>query len=95
MYAGTACAAGGRLDTNDLFGRRAIPAGVIRPSFTSFANLRRFESDHWLFSFRGVNLWAYRFSSIGLVIPSIQPKHSASSTASSYATRGRPVFFLL
>jgi hypothetical protein len=42
----------------------------------------------------GVNRWTWAPSSIRFRIPSIQPTHSASSTASVQTTLGRPVAFL-
>jgi hypothetical protein len=43
---------------------------------------------------RGVNRWAWLRSSIRCSTPSIQPTHSASSTASVQVTLGIPEPFL-
>ena len=50
--------------------------------------------DHVLRGRRGVKRWRYQVSSMPLSWPSIQPKHSATSTASAYVTVGMPEPFL-
>jgi len=72
----------------------ANPASVIRPEATSFSTRLRFNFDHLLVLVRGVNFRAYRSSTRRLIMLSIQPTQSASSTAASYATQRRPVCFL-
>ena len=44
-----------------------------------------------LLGLRGVINWSARSSSSTLTVESIQPKHSATSTASAYGQAGRPV----
>src|SRR6266568_3607409 len=67
----------------------AIPlqrcSDVSRQAVLSSTQRLRLMADHLLVGFRGVNLRAYRSSSRRLIRLSIQPKHSASPTASSHA----------
>ena len=63
----------------------------MRPSAISRRMWPRFVSDQPRTSFRGVQRCMYRSSSIRFTMPSIHPKHSASSSASSYVTLALPV----
>ena len=66
-------------------GRTALPASVISPNFSNRRTRSLFSSVHGLFFFLGVNL-CIRFPLISLYVLSIQPKQSASSTASDNKT---------
>ena len=73
---------------------------VTKTSFATFPCLAsalsrsRLACEYSLLGFLGVNLWANLSASIVLTVLSIQPKQSASSTASLYGMRGCPVCFL-
>lgn len=68
----------------DVSGKTLRPASVISPSFSSLRQRSLFSSDHNEFFFRGVNLCAVTPFSSRFSVLSIQPKHRASSTASTY-----------
>lgn len=70
--------------SNSLAGYWARPASVILPRSSILLHLALFSSDHIEPLRRGTNLWRVMPSSNFLVMPSIQPKHIASSTASTY-----------
>ena len=59
------------------------PAGVIFFCRTSWHTRSRFACESELLACRGENLWANRSPSMFLTVLSIQPKQSASRTASS------------
>src|SRR5690606_24443244 len=61
----------------------AIPAGCIRPSRSSRPTISTLRCDHRLRGRRGVNRCRKLVSSRLRACPSIQPKHSASSSASA------------
>ena len=61
----------------------ASPAGSISPAAVSRSTRSLFERAQALPGRRGANHWIDRSSSIVLPLESIQPTHSASSTASS------------
>jgi len=71
------------------------PAGLIRPAATSAATLSTFRFDQMLVLRRGVNRWRKWLSSWDFLCPSIHPKQSAVSTASSYVTEATAQPFLL
>lgn len=75
-------------------GKTALPASVINPSRSMRRHRSLFSSDQLLRGFRGLSFWAVTSSEIFLVVLSIQPKHKASSTASTYqkvlSSTGRP-----
>ena len=64
-------------------GRTALPASVIRPSLSSLRQRALLSSVH-LGPLRGENLWTVPSSGSLRTVESIQPKHRASSTASTY-----------
>ena len=68
----------------DISGRTALPASVISPNRSILRHLSLFSSDQLLRGFRGQSFWTVTPSAIFFVVLSIQPKHSASSTASMY-----------
>ena len=65
-------------------GRTALPASFISPNRSILRHLSLLSSDQLLRGFRGQSFWAVTPSAIFFVVLSIQPKHSASSTASMY-----------
>ena len=67
-------------------GATASPAGVISPSRTSLLQRSRFCSHQLLRLRRGVKCCMGLPSSIRFMVLSIQPKQSATSTASTYRT---------
>ena len=67
------------------------PASAIRPAASRRATRSLFERAQVLVGLRGANRCIDRSSSARPRTPSIQPKHRASSTASSYVTVGLPV----
>src|SRR2546423_13005309 len=75
-------------------GRTARPASVMRSSRKRWATRVRLDADQGLFGRRGVKRPAYVSASIPLLVPSIQPKQSASSTDSSYEIPVLPEVFL-
>ena len=64
-------------------GRTALPASVMRPRRSSLRQRALLSSVH-LDPLRGENLWTVPSSGSFLTVESIQPKHRASSTASTY-----------
>src|SRR5262245_24212095 len=96
MYAGTETVFGltgfgrGCVSMRPTFAR---PASVIRPSRIHFASRFLFNSDQFSLFVRGVNFRAYVVSSMRLTMLSIQPKHNASSTDSSYDMQISPICF--
>ena len=68
----------------DMSGRTALPASFISPNRSILRHLSLLSSDQLLRGFRGQSFWAVTPSAIFFVVLSIQPKHSASSTASMY-----------
>ena len=66
----------------------------MRPSFVSSATRLMFTALHVLRALRGVKRIVYRSSSTVRRTPSIQPKHSASSTDSGQVMLGFPEPFL-
>ena len=73
-------------------GRTALPASVIKPSFSKRRTRSLFRSVHGLFFFLGENLCIRTPSMITKVL-SIQPKQRASSTASMYQKVSESVGF--
>jgi hypothetical protein len=61
----------------------AIPAGASSPSRSRRATRSLFDADHVLRGLRGAKSCRVRRSSSRFTVLSIQPKQSASSTASS------------
>ena len=72
----------------------AWPAGVISPALVSAATRFLLSPDQRLFGLRGVKICRKKLPSSGMRLLSIQPKQSASSTASSQSSDDRPVCFL-
>ena len=70
------------------------PAGRILPCFCSSATRATFTALQMLVGLRGVKRMQYASASRLRRTPSIQPKHSASSTDSGQVMLGRPVPFL-
>ena len=68
----------------------ARPIGLISPAAISRSAISLFTFDHLLFARRGVKRCLYRSSSMLRMIPSIQPKRSATSTACAHAIDSRP-----
>ena len=60
----------------------ARPGAVMRPSRSSSVTRVMLTALHTLFFFRGEKRWTKLSSSSARRTPSIQPKHSASSSAS-------------
>src|SRR3954453_4134328 len=77
-----------------LASKAAIPAGRIRPSAIRRSTFATLTALQLLPLRRGVSRWTWLMSSMRFRIPSIQPKHSASSTACAQVTLGRPDPFL-
>lgn len=75
-------------------GKTVLPASVISPSRSMRRHRSLFNSDQLLRGFRGQSFCAVTSSKIFLVVLSIQPKHKASTTASTYqkvsSSTGRP-----
>ena len=67
------------------------PASVMRPRASISAARSRLSRVHELLGLRGVKSCRLRSSSRMVLVESIQPKQMASSTASGYGQRGRPV----
>ena len=60
------------------------PAPVILPSSMSLSARSRLMRLQMLRGLLGLKRWVNSWSLSRLILPSIQPKHTASSTASSY-----------
>ena len=78
---------------SDRASNAATPAGRIRPSPVSVATFPTLTALQVLPLRRGVNRWTKEVSSTLRRMPSIQPTHSASSTACDQSTLGRRVDF--
>ena len=70
------------------------PAGATRPSASSRAIFSTFTLLQLLPGLRGVKRCMWRSSSMRRITPSIQPKHSAWSTACDQVIVCLPVAFL-
>ena len=65
----------------------------MRPSARSCSTLAMLTALQLLVGLRGVKRWMWRSPSTEFRRPSIQPKQSASSTASDHVRLGLPVCF--
>lgn len=69
-----------------ILGNTFLPSSLIKPNFSRRRTRSLFNSVHELLLLRGESLCASCVSNIFFLIPSIHPKHKASSTASKYSS---------